>query len=140
MSLPQNSIGPLNFMALLGPVQTPGTELLVHGRLGVEGLQFTDSLRRGRPFTLLSRVDVPTRDFGLAYFDSDYQEAVRQGLLDLVQSDFNWTTLGLQIKVLRVELIGCYRCSVIVGGLTPGSTAILEANWELVMVRTPSSS
>lgn len=140
MAVPQNSIGPLNFLSLQGNVQTPGSDLIVDGRPGVEGLEFTDTLARGRPFSLFSRIDVPTRDFGLAYFHNDYQQAVREGLLDLVQSDFDYSTLGLQCKVLAVRLAACYRAFPILGGLTAGSTALLEAEWDLVMVATPSGS
>lgn len=141
MAVPLYQIGAYRFLTLHGQPVLPEHEVIVDMRPGVDGLQFTQTGMRGKPFSMLSRIDVPSYLFGMQYFSIQYQVTPVLGLLDFVVNDFEYNSINLKVEVINVRLgpRGCFRAFPIVGGLTAGSTHLLEAEWELALLTNPAS-
>lgn len=133
------SLGPLNFMSLTGTLAFPSEKLMVAARPGVKGLEFVNTNGRPEPSSLISLIDVANYAAGLSYFWIEYRQAITKGLLDLTVAGFPFTLIGIQAKVRDVRYRRCLPTPFVIGGLSVGTQAVLEAEWELFLLETPSS-
>lgn len=124
-----DSIGTFNFLALRGTPIWPVEQVKIIQRAGVDGSAFLFTGKRCPPFQLLSIVDAADMETGAAGLLL-YQDLIDDAPVALVQGGVDWSDAGLYVKVLDVQQRALY-AALVAGGLTAGSTAILEAVWTL---------
>ncbi len=124
-----DSISTFSFLALRGTPIWPAEQVKVIQRLGIDGSAFLFTGKRSPPFQMTSIVDVATMDDGGAGLLL-YQALIDDGPVAMVQGGVDWTEANLWVKVLDVQMRALY-AALVAGGLTAGSTAILEAVWTL---------
>lgn len=127
-----NQIGPFPFLDLVGGVVLPQESAEVLERPGVDGVGLKFLGRRGRPFTLHSRVDAQSlEDAHVA--GRNYQQLVNNGILySVAQHDVDYTNFGVEFAVLAVENLRIRAAWILRGGLFPPSLGWIEADWTLV--------
>lgn len=127
------SIGPFAFISLDGvpPPVCQQPEVVAHP--GVDSLSVWRTGKRGRPFTVRSRVDCASKAAAFA-LRKQYTEQIATGPHLMTWSDQLLVSEQAQVIVLDVrpgqvqELLGSS------GGLNPPSLGWLECEWDLILV------
>jgi hypothetical protein len=140
VAVPTSSIGPETFVALRTPQTDRGgapeleaERVSVFMRPGVDGCSVRRDGKQGRPFTLVSGVDVDNRAAAEAK-QTDYRDLVGT-VQDLVWNDTDYNaTHGMQYVVLDVHDITITRVSAAAGGLSTSKNFWVGAVWDLIPV------
>ena len=135
MSIPTNSIGDFQFIALDGQPELIRQEIELVFRRGVNGAAFWRTGERGRPFRLRSRVDAQSKADAQALY-ATYKQLVGADPVTLVWSGLDYELRdGVQVVVVDVTQADCRSLAATGGtGLNPPSLGWLECDWELMAV------
>lgn len=135
MALLINKIGNHEFIALLGTAVPPMQTVVAQSRPGVTGTEFTLTAPKGRPFALVSQVDVAS------YLEAwnkytQYRQMIDADLFELIIGGVSSIAAGpYKVKVLDITP---GRMMTIRGasGLTFDATSqgFCECRWELFSV------
>jgi hypothetical protein len=133
MALLDNKIGTEEFVSIIGTWIPPAEQVEVDQRPGVDGTQVTKVGKKGRPFTVLTRVD--TNDYPAAH------DALQryQGLIDgepitMIQGGVSSDTLGFKVQILDVQprRIQAIKNPSGAGAKSSDGTGWIEAVWQLI--------
>lgn len=136
MALPENSIGPYNFVTLLGQVLPLRETLEMDQRGGVDGTEFTKLGEKGQPFQIVSQVDSESYDNAWQTLHG-YRSLISDPPKELVVHNTPFSTFGYNVKVLAVNPLPNSPRAIrsVTGGLFPPSRAWLECVWDLIAVK-----
>ena len=131
-----NQIQNFKFLDLIGPPGTSAEQVEIIARAGVDDVEVWLTGRRGAPFQMASRVDVPTLDNAFVALEQ-YIGLIGQDPQPLIWHGVDMeSTSQLKFAVLSVQSQRIYQTRTFVGGLFPPSLAMLECVWSLIPVRT----
>ncbi len=139
-----NSIGQYEFLVLDG-FPYPPTEQIAKPtiRPGVDGMALWRTGKRGKPFTMRSKVDQTTMQVARSLFQDYGFFLPGANAVSLVQNDIHYDTEGWKVIVLDVKLVALYATAISIGGINApvdpdpdASTAAawMEADWTLIAV------
>ncbi len=131
----ENSIGNKRFLSLTGTPLPPSVQPVVDQRPGVDGTIVTLTGERGMVFRLLSLVDAADYQAGRQLIEMDYQAMVGADPVPMTQGGVDSDGLGYKVAVLGVRPLRVRAVRTVVGGLSPASGALVDAEWTLVAVK-----
>jgi len=132
----ENRIGTHEFIELEGNPETVKRQVMALVRAGVDGTTLVDEGRRGPPFTLRSKVDMPDLLEARAAYAS-YCELIGDDPVELVWQDLDLASESLLVAVLNVTQEVCVPLAFASsGGLNPPSLGWLECTWTLIAIET----
>jgi len=140
MAYPLYQIGDYAFLTLAGHPTGLSEELEQVVRKGVDGTALVRTGRRGKPFQLTSRVDMPNKAQARFLFDR-YQLLQGADPVEVIVNDINFNYLNCLFAVIDVEPVDIFEMPNATPGLnTPGGTlvGIVEARWTLLAVPIPT--
>lgn len=138
MALSTNSISGFPFIALEGEVVPPSYQVVANDRPGVDGTEFILVGNKGRPFSLVSKVDCASYVEGRSVIFPAYLATKVLQPVPLTQGGIVSTSDGWLVKVLDVIMLRCATIRGAVGnkqGNSPNQ-GYLECRWDLVAVPT----
>ena len=121
------------FLELRGMPDAVKRRLAIRDRAGVDGNSFKRTGRRGRMFTLHSRVDTAMFAETIPLFD-EYCGLIGENPVDLVYGGIDFSESSTQFEVVDVRIRAMYAAVTGTGGLNPPSGGWLECDWDLVPV------
>lgn len=128
-----DAIGTFAFISLQGLPMPPGGEVEIEQRRGVDGTAFWRTGNRGRPFSLRSFVDASSILEGWSFIQG--YSALKAGPLQTLRfRGVDSLGFGWLVEVLDVRPVQVRKTILSVGGLIPGSNAVVEADWQLIAV------
>ncbi len=129
-----NFIGQHQFIVLAGNPVAPVEE--IEGpirRKGVDGLGLSKTGKRGRPFTLRSKVDAQDIDEAKDMVKR-YRELIGAAPVSLIHDDYNFNQEDWRVAVLDVRTAVIHAVATATGGLNEPSEAWLEVDWVLIAI------
>lgn len=139
MALTENKIGDHQFTVLNGKLVRPVQAKMVDDRPGVDSSEFILVGKKGKPFTLISQVDVASYDDCQSKL-AEYQELIEGDAVSVVKGGVDTESQGYRCVVLDVQEEDCRTIRGAVGlKFDPQnqSQGFLIARWELVGVPIP---
>jgi hypothetical protein len=127
-----NAIGPFLFRSLRGNCEPLKQHLVAEARAGVPGVAIWRQGYQGRPFSLRSSDGVLNLAAGRGLF-LQYTQLIGYGAVPIAWAGLDLSAEGF-CAVLDVRQVSLR--PVLLD--TAGAGAILECDWDLVMVGTPS--
>lgn len=133
-----NEIGLFSFISLEGSIEAVREQVELVRRPGVNGVGIWKTGRRGRPFTLRSFVDAPTKLIARELYADE-----NQGYVSLIGKDpvlLAWSDLNISgqesvlVAVLDVRQVDCFSIASGRGGLNANPGGFLIADWDLVLI------
>jgi hypothetical protein len=134
----ENSIGSEQFLEIVGMPDLAKMRLDLVERPGVDGTGIWETGTRGKPFTLLTRVDAEDLRAAIETF-ARYCKFPEQDSVDLMVQDVSFLTYGFTFQVLDVRPREICELANSSGGLNPPSLAWCECEWDLVAIPEPTS-
>lgn len=101
MAVHENSIAGFQFISLEGELVPPAYQIVTDDRPGVDGSEHTLVGKKGRPFSLVSKVDVADYAAAKSKF-AGYRLLIEFDAVSLTQGGVSTTTEGYKVKVLDV--------------------------------------
>lgn len=136
MAILDNSIGPHEFIALLGQRIIPRQLVMLDSRPGVVGTEITLAALKGEPFRLLSQVDAADYDTAWALHRS-YLTTIGGGPQVLVQAGISsLTEANYAVQVINVwpgRILPIKNAVGFKKGAAPNE-GFCECEWELIAV------
>lgn len=134
MALHENSIAGFQFISLEGELAPPAHQIVTDDRPGVDGSEHTLVGKKGRPFSLLSRVDVADYAAAKSKF-AGYRLLIEFDAVALIQGGVSTTGEGYKVKVLDVIARRMFTIRGATGyRIDATSQGFLEAEWILQAV------
>lgn len=132
MAKPKFKLGDQLFISLTRPPLGVMTQLDVHARTGVDGIEVWKTGDRGTPFQVLSVVDCADIATATALLRT-YEQMVGKDPVVLCWAD---QAFDGKVQVLSVEALENHPKRVLGGGggLVANSTALLRCVWTLIAV------
>lgn len=125
-----SSLGPFNFLKLEGNPVGLKPQLEIVSRPGIDGVEVWDAGTRGTPFQMRSYVDESTHALAQVLM-ATYRDYIKQTLRLDWEGEFFANCTVLDVRQVAARKLGGSS-----GGISPGASALLVADWVLVAVST----
>ena len=121
-----------SFLSLKGSPYWPTERVKPIQREGVDGTAFLLTGKAGKPFTLVSTVDVEDMEAGVNALEQ-YQSLVGS-VCSILIGGVNYASRNKYVMVLDVQQESLHAIGTFTGGLNSPSGAVLVTRWELLAV------
>jgi len=129
-----NTIGPYQFAVIQGVPGILTDAIEVIERPNVNGTALRGLGRHGMQFVARTIEDVPSI-WDARYRLTAYETLVGADAVPLVINDVDYfSTEGILVSVLAVTPIRISKAGEIVGGISPGSQAVVYAAWQMKVI------
>lgn len=133
MAATDNNIGDFDFLTMRGNVDAPAMQLTLDQRIGVDGVQVTQTGTRAEPSVLTTTRDVEDLAAGRALY-REYQELIEEAPVAVIKDGESSIDGQWQAQVMGVRLVVMQAITASVGGIGEAVGAVLVCEWTLIAI------